>query len=1080
MAFDVYPKPPNNRQTLNIPAGASTITTIVNEQRSSETPPVMYIRVSSIDGIVPEPVFSLQTGTGAWVPVPSGAVIPPQGIWNVPYAMGTPQINYVGDSYIYPENNNVYLIKVLLFLSSTQPSWQLKIDNAGGPARKFVFVVAQSDLESQQPWIDMSTTLIDKPPFEVLVNETGQFNVRIFNRGTGALTGLGGTLAGTDAASFTFAPPVTTINPNDLLDVPLTLAAIDGPQAVTATLTVTSNDQPPAATTPPTPGHNNLVVISGQVEQLEIAFMLDASGSMAFAPDGSSVIKVNRNATRWGLLKTAAQAALTALGQHGNGKGKFGVGMYPDITPFPADPSAAYSGPFPVNSPSAADFQALTDISPANVKAVADANTGTLEQHFVREWGAATPMGAGIHHAIGDKAGGIPWGYFGSLSPGKDFNRRWVILMTDGNQNSGELPSDFFASFTPKRIRVLTIGYGTTTATLEPVNTALLTDIANAGYQGSAAADFHPVTALEDPSLTTAFIKSVLLTALQFDTATDPGGVLTSANPTVSRQVSITQYDQKLSFIVAWTTYDAERLQVTVRTPLGEILEGPGNGYTVDTNPRFRMLTFDQDFLRNIADPGKPRYGTWTLTITLNQIQIQILEGRRTGSEGQSIDNEAYNYQVAVGSRLRLQIEPNQTSFAPGDTIRLSAFPTLDWQGISNAVVTLSRTIPSAGHLNWIASSTITAEEYNRVADEQRKNPDIGSLGIKKIALAIKGQKFTPFGNSDVVNMVDPGGKGVYIAETTNTSVPGSYEFLITAVGTLPDGTLFRREKNVNIEVVVRPDPAFTLFHVEYAVLAQTGQTKATMTVWPLDRYRNVVLIDPKFDPSLVFTATGGDFEAPIVDNHDGSYTRTLIYPTGQVPSVGVIVGGVNVVPKVPVVNVSGLTFVDKVFAFNLGREATPGANKHRDPAACLGNFTTKTSPGFVALGGGGSLVVGISGHSMVGRGGNDDITIFVASDEEPRPYSVEVRHEDDDDDWLEIGRSPGVTQSFGLHYHSRNLEVRAIRIRDQSLRLRNNDGTPSASPGVSILAVGAEHVEREDFDGDDQLLAWLKKLGHL
>jgi len=46
-------------------------------------------------------------------------------------------------------------------------------------------------------------------------------------------------------------------------------------------------------------------------------------------------------------------------------------------------------------------------------------------------------------------------------------------------------------------------------------------------------------------------------------------------------------------------------------------------------------------------------------------------------------------------------------------------------------------------------------------------------------------------------------------------------------------------------------------------------------------------------------------------------YAR-LVYPRDK-PGVGVVVGGTIVVPKVPVVDVSGLVFVDKVFAFRMG-----------------------------------------------------------------------------------------------------------------------------------------------------------------
>jgi len=1058
MAFDVYPQNGlgQNPQPLTIAAGATCPAQLFTEHRDSGTPNTMYMRVAIVAGVA-DPTFQLQAGTGDAVTVPST-----QGIWDKPGGPGGGG-NYVGDSYKVSEGNGVYFITVL-FQDPSSSIWHLLITNNDGASKNFTWVVADSDTSSMQAWIDMAT--VTPPlPFETLITDSDQFNLRVFNYGTGPLSGLAGTFSGTNAASFSFSASATPIPPGGLLDTSVALAPVSTSAALSATLTITSNDS--KEQTLPSPGHNSIVAISGQAEQLEVAFMLDASGSMAFSPGGKSIISIAPDSTRWGMLKTAAEATLTMLGNHATGKGTFGVGMYPDITPFPALPSDPYGGPFPVTSPSANDFIATMPITVANINTVADPNTGTLEKHFTRENGAATPMGAGIARAIGLSDGSLPWGYFSNQANDINLNRRWLILMTDGNHNSSPpSPNDFIAanSFVNKKIHVATIGYGNPTpdpgaAIIAPVDTALLTQLTTAGFQNSAS-NYHFVNAADDPALTSGFVKTLLFSALDSESVTDPSGVLTSSSPTLTREVPISQYDQKLSFLVAWTTSNAQRLRVQVVTPLGEVLEDPGDGYTVNVNPRFRMLTFDQNFLHNTK--GSPRYGTWKLILTLNE----IIQEPRTRADVRSevfIDTENYDYQVMVSSRLRLRTKLNQVSFAPGDKIQITASPTIDWQGIPNAAVTLSRNRPASGYINWLASSPVTAEEYARVAGEQKGNPDIDSLGIKHLVLAAKGQQFLPGTSSDVVNMVDSQGDGNYVAELTNTAVPGTYPFYITAVGTLADGTLFRREQSINVELVVRPDPACTFFNVVYEVL-ERDTTMAIMTVRPVDCFGNAVLLDPNFDPSVVFTAGAGNFQGNIVDNHDGSYTRTLIYPSGQSPNVGVVVRGTTVVSGTPLVDVSGLTFVDKVFSFKAGLEALPGANQHKDPNACLGNFTTKPSPEFVSLGGGGVLVVGCAGKTIVGQGGNDDITIFITPDQTPRAYSVEAAASnlDDENSWNLIGKSTGATQSFGL----RHLSAAAIRIKDLSYGIRNHDGSASASPGISVRAVGARKVEGGG-DGD-------------
>ena len=137
-----------------------------------------------------------------------------------------------------------------------------------------------------------------------------------------------------------------------------------------------------------------------------------------------------------------------------------------------------------------------------------------------------------------------------------------------------------------------------------------------------------------------------------------------------------------------------------------------------------------------------------------------------------------------------------------------------------------------------------------------------------------KGVTFKPVINTATATLTDADHTGTYSITSSNTTVPGTYGFLVTAVGTLADGSLFRREQNVTIEVVVRADPAFTVVQVGY-LPAAAGSIQATFTVWPRDRFSNVILIDPKIDSTVQFTTSGGSFAGPIVDNHDGSYTQS-------------------------------------------------------------------------------------------------------------------------------------------------------------------------------------------------------------
>ena len=1052
MAFDVYPNPQTAPLSI-APGGAGTATALTTERHSGGSPDEMFIRVAIVASAV-APTLKLAAGAGDAVVVPLGTTA---AIFDGPGSTG----NYVAAAIMEAEANGVYLVTVVL--SKLGSAWTLTIVNNDAASREFTFVVADSDADSQQPWIDVATTLA----FDALITETGAQSLRVFNYGTGALSGLVATASGANAASFAVTvPPATTVNPNSTADISVALQPTATPQSLAATLDIASND----TTAVKVAGHNSETALSASVGSLELAFMLDASGSMAFDPDGNTTfIGVDNSSTRWGKLTSAIDASLTMLKNFASGKGTFAVGMYPNITAFPADPTAAYGGPFPVPSPSADDFET---IKPISASAITEA-IGNIGQHFPRVNGAATPMGAGIAHAIGS-TGSAPWGYFSAS--GFAQNRRWLILMTDGNDNSDPpLPSDFFDTtpggkgFVPKQIQVMALGYGNDAASgaIAPVNTTLLTQTAQAGFNGSAA-NYDFAQADATPDITTKFIKSLLFAGLTLDSIADPAGELTAANPTVSRQVTVGDYDDKVSFIVAWSSNDSSRLDVEVTTPLGEVLTAQlGSGCTIDYGNRYRMVTVDKGFLDN-AKAGKPRYGTWTLAITLDTDVIGVRPGAYEASE-------FYSYQIVTDSRLNLRCTLDRKSYAAGDAITLSAALSLEGQGITGAAVKVARTTPASGTLNWLAAAPLDAAVYARVAASQSGNPDIDSLGIKRLALAQGGTTFTPVTNSGVLPLTDADATGTYTGTLAQTSVPGTYGFVVTAVGLLPDGSLFQREQSVTLEVLVQPDPAFTLFQIDYVgVLGDT--TQALCTVRPRDKFGNVILIDPAIDPSLLFTISGGTFTGAIVDNHDGSYSRGVSYPTATPPTIGVTVGGVVAVPPAPLVPVGALHYIDKVFGFRAGAEGAPGANEHAAADACLGDFTKRATPTFVSLGAGGALVVGFVGHHAIEHA-EPSITVFVQPDDQLRAYSVEAHRGEGEHGWTEIGRSAGVTQTFSLNQHHLS-SATILRIRDLSGQTRNANGSVSSTPGVSIVAVGTRHLERRE-GFEDLFLAWLRKIGH-
>ncbi|WP_437594143.1 hypothetical protein [Sorangium sp. So ce1000] len=1055
MAFHVYPDPQDKPQ--NIGSGGSHTFDI------QQFTPEMVIRVALFaPGSSPTtPTFKVQAGTGDPVTADINAT---SAIFSAP---GSNIADYVGDlGLLVQESGNIYALTISVSASST---WKLTITNNDASPRDFTVVVADSPDDSKRPWVDIDTSL----NFDVLVNEGGAATplaLKIRNMGTGVLNVSALNKGGADAAKFT-PDALAPVLPNSEIGVNIALTPQTAIGPLAATLTAATND----STAKMAAGHNSLANLTAVVRRLEVAFLLDASGSMAYGPGGEHAPE---NSTRWTLLKSGVAAALNVLKNFGDGKGSFAIGMYPDISPYPKHPTDPVGpGVVPVLSPSAADITAGASSTavPIDASNVTNAINTHIEAHSPRENGGATPIGRGIAQGISTLPSAF--GYFDPSVAARNYNRRYAILMSDGNHNSDPpKPLDFYPggplpSFQAKGVKALTIAYGSDTATQMLPNKPLLKEIS--AKAGGTAAYFHDADLDVGTAAITTFIKATVLAGLSLDTLADPTGVLTPANPVLKRQVPVAAHDNKVSFIVSWASPNPRRIRVQVQTPLGELLETAQPGVTVDHNVRFQMLTISSDFLHNKADPGKPRHGTWTLLLTLNPNENH--ESDKIG--------EQYDYQVLIDSRLKLVVSLDQHGYAAGEPIKLSARLLLDGVGVPNAAVTLSRVVPTSSLHNFLGKSPLSDGEYREWAGSQRSNPDIDSIAIKASALAAKGIRYSKSTNTDTIPLLDPNGVGTYSGATPNTSVPGTYRFTVTAVGALPDGTLFRREQGVDVLVTVRPELDFSPISVEYGKIVQGGTTfsTATITVRPSDRFGNVVLLDPSIDPTIAFTASVGDFQGPIVDHHDGSYTQTLVYPLGASPSVGVKVGDVDLKPITPLVPMHHLRFVDRVFGFAPGREAAPSMNQHEDPHACVGDPSARVSPTFVSLGAGGSLVVGIGGHYILPARGNEDITVFVRPDFPLRPYSVQVMHGDHFDHcvWEEIGRSPGVTQSFSLRkslLHSAS----AIRIVDRSHAVKNADGTPSHTPGVSIVAVGVRHVEEGEGDLDDLVLRWLKHIGHV
>ena len=958
----------------------------------------------------------------------------------------------VANARITAETDGVFLVELLVL--EPVSTWQIEITNNDASARDFTWVVGGDEAETRQPWIHVQDSL----DFDTVLSGlklTGQTSdpvtVQVQNRGTGDLTisDVAGVIGATDF-ELTSVPGAISPNACDNLQI-----VFNGPAAAgqsNGTYTVGSNDTT-AVSGDPTATHNQQIDLAASSGQLEVMMLLDTSGSMAFKPDGSSSVPAP-NEARWGKLKEAAKQFLDLLGTMGAGQGRFGIGMFPDITGFPAI--------CPAPAPSAADFVTARDITLAETdaaKIALDGHTPELScpaTPTVLGTGA-TPMGFGIGRVMGTTSTGF--GYFDDDPMAVSFNERFMVLMSDGAHNSGPPdPPDFYGagttSFKGKSVQALTIAYGDPAVTTFEVDHTLLTKVATESHPTGLADGFFDAGADGAGMGLKKKFRAAITASLALDPTTDPGGVI-AAGSEIRRAVTVTPYDSKVAFIVNWGTFASNRLGVSVLTPGCELITPESAGGHQDisfaAHPTYQMFVFDHDYLRNADDPENSRYGEWTLIIS----GPQAVEPGEGGSE-------IYDYEVITKSRLRLTLTTDRGGHYAGDPIHLTARLSLDGLGIPGAATAVEITAPGRAAANHLASNPVTRQEF-AAAKAAADSLDTTSLGIKAGALKAKGLTFDGLEQATTVAMDDETGKGIYTATVASTTVPGTYELYVTATGQTADGVAFRREKRLDVRVGVRPEPEFTLVDVQYRRVVEGEQSfqVADVRFWPRDRFGNVVLTDPAIDPGLDLTVDNGE---PIgaIDDHlvDGSYSRSFRYPAGAEPAIGLTIGGERLIPRLELAPVEDLTFVDRVLAFDLGGEAEPGANRHREAEATLGDVARKPTDRFVSLGAHGSLTVGVARRVAVARG-DDDVTVFVRADQDLRSYVVEARDDCRRGRWVEIGRSDGVTRSFGLSQAGLD-RASAIRVRDTSGRARDAELSPTDTPGVSLRGVGFRHTRKD------------------
>ena len=913
--------------------------------------------------------------------------------------------------FLPPFSNNVYLLKVVIDIAGT--TLLMRITNNTADPHDFVWVVADSDANSQQPWIQVAPTSL---AYTALVNQTATQtaqSLQINNRGTGSMTvstitpGIAAPYAVNSGLPATLPP-----NPASVSNVVIGFNA-PATTGTTAASSYTTDGDPGAVAGS---GRNNAFSLSANTTKLEVVMVLDDSGSMA-ATDTTS------GSSRLSELQSATKLFLDDLAAFGANSGTIGVLMFPGSDPNNPSDLAAY------------DLQRAITI-PADMTAVKNLVNPLVPVD-------STPMDFGLQDML--NAAAPP--YFATDATSIANNRRWMIIMSDGAWNVGADPRTEVATLKNRNIVVFSAGYGTAGqvdyATLKALSVDPGTTPGGQALQVDTGAGFSAL------QLANKFKSTIKAGLTSINSPGDPSGVIFPGEEQ-RFEITITPYDTKAVFSLNWDTPNAP-LSLELLTPTCDLItpDTAANtpGIKFNSDARYQMYVVDGSYLRNDANPSQPRQGVWRMIVSSsNPI---ILEAKPKASV---IPGEHFSYDVMTESSLRLDLSLDRSVYYAGDTIGVTAKLTVNGLPITGAAVQLSVTAPSLSMDNWLAGISISAADYQAAA-RQLAGKDASAIYIKAFAAQLKGFTFNNTPVQNTIPMSDPNGIGVYTATVNQTTIPDGHTLYVTATGTTADGIAFRRDRSVEVQVGVRPDPAFTVFNIQYNAQSTTGLITGTVSVTPRDRFGNVVLIDPATSQYLALQASSATLGPALVTGFDGTYSTSISYAPGARPTLSLNAGGVTVSNNVVVPPVDQLEFVDEVIAFSPGLEAAAGANQHANPSDILGDIRQKAANIFLSLGGYGSVTVAVKGQIILARG-DDDVTVFVQPDSDLRSYLVEAAPVGSAAGWVKLGQFAGQSASFSLK-NANLTAASAVRITDTSGRTRDASHNPIPTPGVSIQGVG-------------------------
>jgi hypothetical protein len=246
-----------------------------------------------------------------------------------------------------------------------------------------------------------------------------------------------------------------------------------------------------------------------------------------------------------------------------------------------------------------------------------------------------------------------------------DYNRRAIIVFTDGLENTAQLIADVMGGITEP---TYAIGLGNA----QQVNTAALTRLTQ-GSGGYLLLTDLLSASIDDYFLTTKYFQQILAGVSNTNLVVDPSGFI-GPGTTIRIPFILNETDIDCTVIL---NVDIPVVEMAVETPDGDLITpvnaaGLGVNFTVGTNMSYYRFTLPVA----LGGGGGARSGTWHAVLAIND-KILLREASQAFSNNAvaaarvQAHGARYSLTVQSYSNLKLNARLDQTSFEPGATLTL-------------------------------------------------------------------------------------------------------------------------------------------------------------------------------------------------------------------------------------------------------------------------------------------------------------------------------------------------------------------------------------------------------------------------